>query len=380
MLCGPVLLLCCCAVNSSQDATLSIDQLLAAHESARELIHAADVRINTVTHLHTPGDVLNRRIRWSFLANRTTERVSVSVDPNRPGYLSSQDAFEDYFLDNGKVCSLMNCDPVHTPPITVRHQQGVRASISPKSQFLPVTVDPTTLLLLSFTAYEAEPPRTLNELIREASSVKVVGRTNVEGHDLWQIHISYSREKDNSDFPFEFDVFLDPSVNFLARLVRTTQPTGRKMPANIVRTYRIMKFRDYGNGVFFPSEAEYNAGGDGSTDVAIISHVTEAIVNEDIPKDAFDFCFPQYTLVTKYPAVNGKVVVAIWGADNKPMAEFASPEEYASLAQKFDPAPVAKASTSRNDGPLRWSIVIACSVLICLCLLVLRYRHRSKRR
>lgn len=118
---------------------------------------------------------------------------------------------------------LENWDPARPQQLTPQHQGSVSALTQPSGRDVP-GLDARAFLLFAFKLYFAQSPgrHSLRELVEKSAPAAILkGKTDVSGHQCWQIHGSIRSPNANSPATADFDIFLDPAVNYLVELNRS---------------------------------------------------------------------------------------------------------------------------------------------------------------
>ncbi|MFO7905659.1 MAG: hypothetical protein R6U98_23580 [Pirellulaceae bacterium] len=242
--------------------------------------------------------------------------------------------------------------------------------------------DPRVALLLSFDGPRGEKRYSLRQLVEESKPpATYVGATDVNGHACYQVHASVPSPKGESFGKTSFDVFLDPSAGFLARRVDLEERTtyvgqeyagGREtIYTRIVRD--VIEFKACGDGVFVPTKVElrnYNEGEEGDPFSKVSFVATDLVVNQTLSPDAFDFRFPENSLVVYAAgAAGGQRKAQLWGADNKPVKEITSPGD-------LPPGVPSPPQVDTGELPAR-ALLVGGGFVLLLILSVILYRRRS---
>jgi hypothetical protein len=145
------------------------------------------------------------------------------------------------------------------------------------------------------------------------------------------------------------DLFFDPQAGYLVRKMEQLALAAGDASTSQVLTPRftVLEATDiqaFPDGVFLPVKLSYRAYADpddvGKTPVleSIIS-VKDLIINQPLPRDAFDFRFPENAIVRYFPPQEGKVKAMLWGPNNRPRQQIRSAEDILALARAEALAP-----------------------------------------
>lgn len=171
----------------------------------------------------------------------------------------------------------------------------------------------------------------------------------------------------------EIRVFVDPKAGFWIRRIQTgpwqksTNPNDKITSIN-----EIQEFKDCGNGIFFPIR-DYTEErlADGRGGVSEINRFTLHSINQPLTDEDFQIPFPDWCRV--YDRVSGKVV--IWGPDNKPRREFATPDEYKQWYRPRAREPFMPQMLSQRQY---WVYLVAICVAVALLLLFILIIRRRR--
>jgi hypothetical protein len=151
------------------------------------------------------------------------------------------------------------------------------------------------------------------------------------------------------------DLFFDPNAGCLVRKAVSVDlssspgrgggvAAGRKFVVGVMEANEFRKFDD---GVFFPVSLHVRSYYVDDPDQVKTSApqgeasitVANLIVNQALPKDAFDFRFPENVLVRFYPPKDGGFKTMLWGPNNQPLRQIRSVKDLEALARAEALAP-----------------------------------------
>jgi hypothetical protein len=255
-------------------------------------------------------------------------------------------------MDSSSVKWLRNWDWSKPQQITPVQQGTVQAVIFPQDKKPPLR-DVPALLLWTFSLNYADQRRTVAEFVRQSPRAELVGRTQLDGHEVWHIRADHPGL---AGYPTEgvfFEFFIDPSANFAIRraiehqgVLKLPTDDGDQEAREIVRTRTILSYKDVGNGVFVPmlirTSASSRAVADPADDRETVteSHVENLVVNQPLSDQALDFRFPEGVLVRYDPPIDpSRRRVVLWGKDNTPAKEIEKAQDIPGLTKLLAESP-----------------------------------------
>jgi hypothetical protein len=331
-------LLAICVIAFLETASLAqeipLQTALTAHESAQSLIERLDFTLNYSHSFRGNAPTDQQTVRFSRdLAKERVQQHGGTQD----GQLTN---FRDIFSDQGTSYQLFGWKPGEAKRLAIGDQRGVSGQIKPRT-LSPLAVDPLNLLLLTFPYFPSGTRQTLSELVKTAAQTEWQGTIRKKS-DLLRLRAYWPGINGGRPDGSYFDVYLDPSVNFLVRrrvMRLQTYPGENKgvswTPYESVG--QVIKFANLGDGVFFPTEIEYTTQDIGAPEprTKMSGEVSGLVINEPLPKDAFDFSFPENLVV--HHSSGGRTKMELWGPDNKPKLEIKGAQHLASLIASNTP-------------------------------------------
>jgi hypothetical protein len=152
----------------------------------------------------------------------------------------------------------------------------------------PFSCNPWAYGLLTFpgqTKYRVP----LDELLTDAHRVQSVRRDTRDGRALIHLDLSHDRAR--------LDIWFDPAVNYLARIVRVRAEPPAGGPIDSVAT--VTEFREVAPGIYFPTRVHQQSttGGDAKSDKWAATF-TDITVNKPLPPDSLTLRFPPGIMVS----------------------------------------------------------------------------------
>jgi hypothetical protein len=239
--------------------------------------------------------------------------------------------------------------------------------------------DPTEWLLWSVFIDNSDR-RTFTELVRDSSQVKLVGREQLEGEEVWQIRAQAPASWGNKFPNTYFDIFIEPSKSFCVRRLVKHQTSeevvaGKKesYPMEVDRT--VLRFKDFGDGVFVPEEVETKLTVKRAEPFCAITHTDVKVLalNQPLAEDALSFHFPKdVQVIDSRTSTVTTNTVFLWGADDKPVKEIKSLED---LPGYQLPPVTPPPSPDHKSSKVWWILLLVNAVLLMALLLFLRVRR-----
>lgn len=351
-----------------------IEEILIAHESAVGLVHDLDATIRSyklsLNGRHFDPPQLDGEYRLSISGRKERHRYAWnSVQTN-----GRTEGFGDLFQDGTTTKVLLNWDPKVPQKITPRRQGTVIAWFQPQGMPVPAAFGnlPCRFLAFGLQIDYSDKRRTLREFVEGSPRVQLAGETKVGQHDIITLTMKHPDAKTAGTFAnVSVDVSLDAAVNYLIRKVAVDRPKGEIHHEHLKLELEVLRFRDFGEGVFVPVEVSSKMYAPelfkGPT-LERREEVESITVNADLPRDAFDFSFPKDAQVVELPAVNGLRNVYLWTADNKP----------GKLIKQFGDLGPMEDESPDNAGRQRLLAILTASVVM-ICLLFMIYRRGLKK-
>jgi outer membrane lipoprotein-sorting protein len=269
-----------CAAHSSAQVDTKQELLqfvLDAHRSARESIRTVSCNVEfsvTITPRTAAGSPIVQSSSGKFWISKKAMRAEV----NEGGDV------DDHFWENS-VHSDTSRRPIQGQPAMAAgraaytHRHCLRCD--PVIRGLLVLNNPGTLDYMPF-----------EELLNIASKAQKTERVTVNGTEFIVVHLVFDPVKNNTK-GWTGTVYFDPRVNYLIRKVVYSHASGE-----LNRTEEVVTFKDCQSGIFFPesiSSTSENSSG--------ISKLSDIKVNEPLPKDIFQFRYPDGVIMTD--SING---------------------------------------------------------------------------
>lgn len=315
------------------DLQLSLPELVEAHMSAVGGIHEIEFELDLTGERFVPKHVGPLRIatwHWAWKGERERVRyVDHKVERRDDGLTNN---CGDGFVDGTTFKLLLNWDPDHPQKITPRRQGTCVARTGPENGIMPGR-DAKNQLLWVFNRPSAPAVRhSLAELVADSvPPATLEGTMPIAGHECWHVHAHLPGVGSNLSGGTNFDIFIDPTVNFFVRQVEKVQklaPSNGGEGGEVHMVREVKEFAGFDKGVFVPLKVEtrfYEQGGSKAASI-MTAKVSKIVVNRPISPNAFDFIFPENVQVVHSPE-NGKARVQLWGRDNKPIRDINSPAD-----------------------------------------------------
>lgn len=322
-----------------------VRDLIEAQESSLGLVHQfyVELEVRYRPLLNVPaGTPAYHSGSWSLCVQGDLERLrnkDFAVDPKTRKV--QRTLFRDTFQDGIHRKVLTGWDPDHPVALAPTEQQGVKAFLEPQPPKPSKNGDCAVVLLLAVSDMigPLAKRQPLSAFVRSARQVELrpLGAEERGSADLICLRV-WQPAADAATRGDYFDVYLDPRAGMMVRKV-VNHKENYKWPGEgtfpwAEWVHEVTRFRDVGQGVFFPEESElrvYRSGREQPTAVTRFV-TTRLVVNEELPEGALDFRFPENTLV-RYPVENGQRRVALWGADNRPVRFLNGTEEIVAADQ-----------------------------------------------
>jgi hypothetical protein len=369
-----------CLLSASSE--IDIEYLVAAHETAVGQVRSVDVRIDLYdlsldTVEFSPP---RHRAAWRWSMKGPVERqryeLLLGETKNEEGHpINLGDLLED-----GRTAKvLMNWRGDHTMKITPHRQGSMKAWYAPQEPVnFGVFPNPRYgFALFGIQSQTNEPRRSVRQFVQESSEVHLAGQADVNGHSTWKVEAIYPGALPESpDKKMRAEIHFDPSVDYLIRKLIVHYPAVNPQDPKSFATWaewEITKFEAFGDGVYFPTEAEFRLYGEGLFDGQPSGNqrlvASRLSVNRELPEDAMNFRFPEHALVTELPTVNNQYHVYLWGPDDKPLRKIESIEE-------LGPDPSLQPSQRGSQG-LVLVLVAGLGVAAAVVFTVLRRRRAA---
>jgi len=369
----PVVCLVLMRIESAYAHDYSIEDLVNANQNALNLIHKIDLLMT-----HTEQQFDNSKLVGSFSSSLRWAREGV-LERNRYDLkVESKNSrlplhIYDWYADANSIRMLRNWDLNKPQQITPTKQGTVKAQISPRTRG---AIGLDVAEWLNWTFLSGKQARNLRELVRESPGVDNLGRSEIDGREVWQLRIKVPGEQGKPSKK-SLDVFLEPMTNFHVRRVvdreeqkQVIDDETKSVPYESVRT--VKRFLDFENAVVLvPVEIETRTSVGPKISVTN-TQVSKLTVNQALPPDAFNFRFPADVLVKDLRSQK----VVLWGTDNEPAQVIT---RAADLPGYVKPDLAAEEDTSTRrlwPNPILSVIVTVLGVIV----LLLSYRYFKKRR
>jgi len=355
-----------------------LETLLKAHESGVGLIHSLDMRLEH-RQVSRNGVAAEKHIStWYWTKQGRRERQRYIEHTRKARDDGKARNLGDAFEDGTTIKVLSNYDWVDPQPLHPHKQGTVKAWFGPQDRVMPSPFpNPAGQFAMFQIQMNLEDPRkTLRELVRDSPKASVEGEKMIGSHKVWHLRIEHPDSKSGGKFAGSiYDVYLDPAVNYLVRKVfldiKDLDPRPESvMPMQYER--EAIDFKSLGNGVFIPVTvaSRMYTPAFGKAPVMEMRTVAEEIsVNEPLPKDAFDFRWPENSLVAQFPPKDNQLRVTLWGPNNQPAKEIKSQAD-------LGPMPDELLATKETYSWPRIT-VIALSCLAIVAGLFMFFRRRA---
>lgn len=311
-------------------------QIVSAHDTAVSQVRSLDMQIEhyNLSMNGEPYSPPEHAQTWHWTKKGKIERQRFTNHSSEPTKDNLPTNLGDLIEDGKQVKALMNYDWDDPQEIHPYRQGTVRAWYAPQDRTVSGEFPSPSgqFAMFHVQATLTDPRRTLRELIQQSPKVELKGRTSVGGQECWHLQIEHPDTKTKGAFAgTRFEVYLDPSVNYMIRKVHfniaDTDPSPEKI-SPIQYSREAVKFHDAGDGVFVPTEviAKMYTPAFGKAPVFESRFVVTSVsVNEELPADALAFRWPENALVVEHPPVSPtKRRVQLWGPDDKPVREVTS--------------------------------------------------------
>jgi hypothetical protein len=328
-------------VAAQQNGQANVDQATAVKAQSGALATIRSFDVSYDCYYQTPAD----GGAWSAEAKSLAKRWSKNgvLERCRLEGFGRLRIFNDSFFDGTRVSMLSGWNPHDPPKITPRSQQRVRAAIQPTSEFEDGTRSALDFLFAfrlmgaqSKDGTQFDEIRTLEKLVAQSPKVdlRVEPPAGKQG-TLIVLTVAAPGVGDDPPNGNYFVIVLDPAVNYMVRRVEghnlkfpLTLPGRGRVKQHAVFEREVTRFRNFGEGAFFPVEVQERTIQQSTHTVVSKARIvaTTIVVNQPLPKDAFDFRFPNNAVVTKVLDNNrSKAAEAwLWGPDNKPAKQIRS--------------------------------------------------------
>lgn len=296
----------------ADEPQMTLHDLVALHTSTLSLIRVVDARFESSFYRHG-----NRRSdpdkraewRWTFDVVNDKERIRQSSE--------DQTRFLDIFKDGDEQRLLTGWNPRRPPHLTLDDQRGVWAAIGPRWEQNLHNAYPSRYLLMTFkdsgpdSVGAPKRPLPLRSYLKSIDRIEGPDRVEDDGRPLWRLKLFRRNEGHHYR-----ELLFDPEVGYWVRKSVQYEPS----QGDLLSSETVTKFKRLGSGVFFPEEMVITSGRDSRM---WSKRVTQLTINADLPKDAFDFRFPENALVCHLPAhllsQPTQLPVSVWGPDNRPL-------------------------------------------------------------
>lgn len=312
---------------------LSLSEIVQANEATWGAIFAADVIYNADARHVEKGALISHRSttghRWSFVRDRERIRLHDFDNSGR---------FEDRYTDKEFAKTLLCSETLDVGQLklTPCDTKGIRAFIEPS---LPSVFEKKSPELLRRIGLLGDDLLSLRELAEKWRVTQPV-RIDEGDHRQLKLRATYPSSTPTNQWTGSYlDVFVNIDKGFLVErvdafdtgLARSDETNG-----SVVVQYikQVLKFRDCGNGVFFPEVVECrNLGPVGvkrpSSDGFFVTFTATSIdLNESVSPDCLNFKFPENAVVIESLPGRKTGKVYLWGNNNAPAREFASPAAF----------------------------------------------------
>ena len=290
------------------------EDIVRLHMSTLRRIRRFDVSVDTFDYRsrsQSSGKTVLVSWRWSRSIEDGKERIKFHY----PEYAKKgcMNAIGDIFKEKETTRYLSDWDPQEPKFLSLGDQQGIAAVVSHRDPLTPLGFEPSVHLSMKFVLAPFEVTRSLEELVDYCLVIEGPDHVELDGRSLVILKL-FPPGNDGEPSKSYYEVYLDPTVGWLAR--RTVMYLYRdELGEGAGITREVTKYRNLGNGVYFPEEWEMPA----PEDRVGVSRVTDLVVNGQMPDDAFDFRFPENAIVRH---LNEKEIrVSLWGPDNKPLRD-----------------------------------------------------------
>lgn len=317
-----------CLVQEA-DVQLTVDELVSLHQVSVRSIQEVDFVLEVYSGqafdlgeiLRYSSDGVSERLR--------TEAVRFPADqPKR---------FVDIVRDEEQSSRLEGQDPAEKKSIADPFEAHGMAGARLRPAEVESSFRVLSSLNLRFSVDTLDRHRQLAELVADArvvhgdDAVAMLPKAVVQGVSCYHLRIRHPsfvnvqtgmREHETS----ELHLFLDPMVGYLAHRVEVHR---RRTPGDTlyVITKEATEFKKFPDGVFFPMVV---VGTDLYGDKNALPanpkcefRVSNLTLNEALPEDAMDFCFPENLLISDTATTESPVLVWV-GKDNEPLRTFHS--------------------------------------------------------
>ncbi len=357
---------------------LSLDEIVAAHESAVALIHSADVELEFRQGL---TDDHQQNLRWSLDGDKERVRTEILLgEPTEPM------RFSDWFIDGRKVFGLIGVDPKNPPRIDDPFENHtISGWTRPQTRNL-MTMRVAPILLLKPGLMVNDEQRTLAELVHDARAAfgpqgaQLLGRADVGDRPTWKIRLLHPGIADEQTGAVRqrgsfMNIFVDPSVNYHIRRAES-QVKAETPEGEYVAGLQAVSFYEFGDGVFLAQEVRGDvqmASGERMPMLEGRFVVTKAEVNQPLPSEALDFRFPRNLMVKELPPVNGSLRLHVMGDDNQIVQTINGSEELKQLLEARYHA------SERKAKGRRWSNALVGALPVVVIVAFILYRRRRRK-
>jgi hypothetical protein len=357
-----------------------VKKLADANVSTFKLIYAIDLKLERF--IESPRDTPTRKGRlhssWRWSMQGEQERIRYRHSDVQPDSRGLPTNLGDMLIDNRMRKILLNWTPESPQSLAPLEQGTVDAYVEPRTPESPAWfADPASFLCLRLCLSAADRPRLLTDLVRESPRVLFKGKELIGNHETLRIYLEHPGIRGKRVPGNDFEVFLDPSANFLIRrlICHQTMTVAKERDTERVTTIDVITFKDCGHGVFVPTEIEERFTDPRLKDdvplYVMRERVSDLTVNQELPEDALNFRFPKYAQVRFFPPVRGRVKAQLWGDDDKPILDIDSPRDLLKFAA------TTPSSTSWSVSWFEWTL-IACALVVIAFMSFTRWRRHRR--
>lgn len=292
----------------------NIDEIVRLHMRTLSRIQKFDVSVDTFDH-QSRDQTADKSILVSWRWSRRIEDDKERIQFHYPAYAKQGGklAIGDILKEKETIRYLSDWDPQKPKFLSVGNQQGIVAVIDHRSPLSPLQFEPSVHLSMKFVIAPGVLPRSLEELVDRCQVIEGPDYVELDGRSLVKLKLF---PPGNAGEPSKsyYEIYLDPKVGWLARRT-VTYLYDDQLGKGVAISRIITKYKDFGNGVYFPEAWEIP----NQRDQVQESRVTQLVVNDQLPDDAFDFKFPEHALVRHRN--EGEIRVSLWGPDNKALRD-----------------------------------------------------------
>ena len=308
-----------------------IDDAVAAHESAVSQIRKFDIVVvarnvqQNGKRMQPPVELC--RVRWSWDGSRDRTQIEYSpatdspaVNLNNPRHRPSSAARRlDVFTDGTFDYRLRGWDP-KSGKITSANSRGVTGTLvdAVPGNYNTAYAIGSMFTLTKVAACSLDQQRSLKEFAHDSPQVRCQ-TVDLHGARTRKLIMQHPDTASRGKFrDVVISATMDPQSFMIAEL--EVQLPASALGAESRQVHRVHKFREFGGGIMLPEKVtatSYFKGGDNVNEFELITEKTT--MNGQLPSDALDFRFPEGLLVRDLSTLHGgKVLVHVWGADNRP--------------------------------------------------------------